>query len=56
MRDFENLKQKFGDLYLTCFDADPQTLYTVTQYPLLQSIRKTLNIYLVNRVKYSFKI
>ncbi|XP_071162699.1 integrator complex subunit 7-like [Mytilus edulis] len=31
MRDFENLKQKFGDLYLTCFDADPQTLYTVTQ-------------------------
>lgn len=34
MRDFENLKQKFGDLYLTCFDADPQTLYTVTQYLL----------------------
>lgn len=31
MKDFENLIGKFGDLYLTCFDADFQSLYTITQ-------------------------
>lgn len=36
MKDYENLIEKFGELYLTCFDADQQTLNTITQYPLCQ--------------------
>ena len=33
MKDYESLIEKFGELYLTCFDADQQTLNTMTQYP-----------------------